>query len=455
MNKSAKTRAGSPRKFSEKIALLNKKEAEVTAEFERIIKEVEETTRVPPTWHVPPTRSSSWQDVPNFGQYYQQRPQAQQQHFYQQNNNHHVQQHNQETTPATSPNIEVPNIAISRFDDDPSNYNQQQVVAPTTTAATSSTPTYQATYYRRSLPNIANLSVSNCYEQLPSHNQNRLSPGRLSVNNLSDFDLVGSGGGDSSQSDFYCADTTNNLCGSQTDANENFLSIGSEQEYCSLPVQVNSNLISGRYAANAERRYNQTALDEPPSLWQQQQQQQQRQTTVQTYSTSPTSSSTNSPPQQQQQVADSPQQTLSASQNSLRYYSPANSNNSTATSATTQPVAIAGRLSSTSSMVRANSANVLDVYHQNTGCDRFLDAPQRIDGGGSGSQLSRSVQSCCGYLENYAIQDSDYYAPTNCDNSRGGSQQDVAAPNDMFEPPPPFGYQTTAAPMLARSCNGQ
>lgn len=39
---------GSPRKFSEKIALLNKKEAEANAEFERIIKEVEETTRYSP-----------------------------------------------------------------------------------------------------------------------------------------------------------------------------------------------------------------------------------------------------------------------------------------------------------------------------------------------------------------------------------------------------------------------
>ena len=39
---------GSPRKFSEKIALLNKKEAEATAEFEKILKEVEETTRAPP-----------------------------------------------------------------------------------------------------------------------------------------------------------------------------------------------------------------------------------------------------------------------------------------------------------------------------------------------------------------------------------------------------------------------
>lgn len=35
---------GTPRKFSEKIALLNKKESEATAEFEKIIKEVEETT---------------------------------------------------------------------------------------------------------------------------------------------------------------------------------------------------------------------------------------------------------------------------------------------------------------------------------------------------------------------------------------------------------------------------
>lgn len=47
----------SPRKFSEKIALLNKKEAEHNAEFERIIKEVEETTRAPVSY---PIRASSF-----------------------------------------------------------------------------------------------------------------------------------------------------------------------------------------------------------------------------------------------------------------------------------------------------------------------------------------------------------------------------------------------------------
>jgi len=42
-----KTRSG-PRKFSEKIALLNRRQSEANAEFEKIMKEVEETTRVVP-----------------------------------------------------------------------------------------------------------------------------------------------------------------------------------------------------------------------------------------------------------------------------------------------------------------------------------------------------------------------------------------------------------------------
>lgn len=61
----SKSRGSSPtpRKFSEKIALLNKKEAEATAEFEKILKEVEETTRVSPQsqqYWCPPTRSASF-----------------------------------------------------------------------------------------------------------------------------------------------------------------------------------------------------------------------------------------------------------------------------------------------------------------------------------------------------------------------------------------------------------
>jgi len=44
----SKASKGSPRKFAEKIALLNKKEAESTAEFEKILQEVEQTTRAPP-----------------------------------------------------------------------------------------------------------------------------------------------------------------------------------------------------------------------------------------------------------------------------------------------------------------------------------------------------------------------------------------------------------------------
>lgn len=51
-----------PRRFSEKIALLNKKEAEGNAEFERIIKEVEETTRAStsPTANRASPRNSNW-----------------------------------------------------------------------------------------------------------------------------------------------------------------------------------------------------------------------------------------------------------------------------------------------------------------------------------------------------------------------------------------------------------
>lgn len=47
----------SPRKFSEKIALLNKKEAEHNAEFEKIIKEVELTTRAQSSF---PVRTASF-----------------------------------------------------------------------------------------------------------------------------------------------------------------------------------------------------------------------------------------------------------------------------------------------------------------------------------------------------------------------------------------------------------
>lgn len=56
---------GSPRKFSEKIALLEKKEAEANAAFERIIKEVEETTRAPlkQNLHQAGRISTSWLDV--------------------------------------------------------------------------------------------------------------------------------------------------------------------------------------------------------------------------------------------------------------------------------------------------------------------------------------------------------------------------------------------------------
>lgn len=46
----------SPRKFSEKIALLEKKESEINAEFEKILREVEETTRAK-SHHIKPVAS--------------------------------------------------------------------------------------------------------------------------------------------------------------------------------------------------------------------------------------------------------------------------------------------------------------------------------------------------------------------------------------------------------------
>lgn len=85
----------SPRKFSEKIALLNKKEAEHNAEFEKIIKEVEETTRAPANPY--PMRTSSFSNccsTSRINNSYIQRPVGEQAYnFYQDNNigSHHNQ----------------------------------------------------------------------------------------------------------------------------------------------------------------------------------------------------------------------------------------------------------------------------------------------------------------------------------------------------------------------------
>ena len=178
----SKSRGNSPRKFAEKIALLNKREAEATAEFEKILKEVKETKPQPNEHWCPPTRSASFsnrlacdqqlrpqlrhqqiiygQQIPN--QYYTQPVQFQPpsnqsfqqrqqvagdiRHEHHHNHNslqHHHQEHSQRPTiyvdqleanymhhtPTATCNqmqpisIEVPNIEIFSIDDE---YQQQQ-----------------------------------------------------------------------------------------------------------------------------------------------------------------------------------------------------------------------------------------------------------------------------------------------------------------------------------------
>jgi len=154
---------GSPRKFSEKIALLNKKEAEANAEFEKIIKEVEETTRAPVTNQYPSraSSSSSWIDT---------RPpivEVQQQPILSNNFNHYMnQQHNGSTyqhhhynSPGQldqSASVPVPDIEIFAIDDDDSR-NQHHVTTNYDFERVNSITT------ARSLPDIANLRVSGDY----------------------------------------------------------------------------------------------------------------------------------------------------------------------------------------------------------------------------------------------------------------------------------------------------
>lgn len=312
---------GSPRKFSEKIALLNKKEAEGTAEFEKILKEVEETTRAPSQpplvshynhqlqqpsqqqqqskqYYGLPQRSSSFsnwqrcapqvhasmlqQPLLNHGQYltqpvqynanqiHQQHSQTRhaslyvnqqvrhqhqqvqqspfmsppQQHQHQaqpfQQQQHHapnVQQRQQQPSnhmdinndAILHPSLGVPNIEIFPIDDDQS--YQQMTSAPS--AATLTDGHYRhdcsnsSISSARSLPNIANLSVSqtaDCFSPQASSDQHLMHAVRATTtattttndNQLSPEPIVTS----SHQNDAYATtdyyDTT--------------------EEYCSLPA---------------------------------------------------------------------------------------------------------------------------------------------------------------------------------------------------------------------------
>lgn len=118
---------GSPRKFSEKIALLCKKEAEGNAEFERIIKEVEETTRASPnitsSSSAFPSRTSSfsnssWIDDTRSAYIEEYQPQNNQhhphlnhqQHLHNQHHHHSQNLHHQQTQGYSTG---VANIAIA------------------------------------------------------------------------------------------------------------------------------------------------------------------------------------------------------------------------------------------------------------------------------------------------------------------------------------------------------
>jgi hypothetical protein len=93
----SKSRGSSPnpRKFSEKIALHNKKEAEATAEFEKILKEVGEQTRVSPKSHqnwCPPTRSASFSNRLTCDQQFRSQPNQEHHHYGQQDPNQYYTQ---------------------------------------------------------------------------------------------------------------------------------------------------------------------------------------------------------------------------------------------------------------------------------------------------------------------------------------------------------------------------
>lgn len=176
---------GSPRKFAEKIALLNKKEAEHNAEFEKIIKEVEETTRAPFSSRT--SSMSSWNgerpqieeqfhpQQASFDTYshHQQCPPLNQQHNDAQV---HTQQHLQLNLPVDPMSIQtpegVPNIEIFPIQDD-NNYDQQQATSNNYQTRNDCSNSINAA---RSLPDIANLRVSGSFTQLPpSYSDQRIS----------------------------------------------------------------------------------------------------------------------------------------------------------------------------------------------------------------------------------------------------------------------------------------
>lgn len=174
---------GSPRKFAEKIALLNKKEAEANAEFEKIIKEVEETTRAPCSsrtssfsgWNGDrPDINSQQLSLDNSFNYYSnehisivtQQPHDASQ-IYQQQQLHVPHQSSPDPmriqTPDGMPSIEIFPI---QYDD---NYEQQQVT--TNNYCQLRNDCSNSINAARSLPDIANLRVSGSYTEMPI-NQN-------------------------------------------------------------------------------------------------------------------------------------------------------------------------------------------------------------------------------------------------------------------------------------------
>lgn len=183
---------GGPRKFAEKIALLNKKEAEANAEFEKIIKEVEETTRAPypsrtssfSSWNGERPDSNSQQVSLDSFNYHHNQPISiitQQQHDSPQINLHqqhpqHQQLHLQQQSSPDPMSIQtpdgVPNIEIFpiQYDD---NYEQQQVTTNNNYQLRNDCS--NSISAARSLPDIANLRVSGSFAQMaPSYSDQRI-----------------------------------------------------------------------------------------------------------------------------------------------------------------------------------------------------------------------------------------------------------------------------------------
>lgn len=442
----------SPRKFSEKIALLNKKEAEATAAFEKIIKEVEETTRAPPTTlfqapYWPQARSASFSSWQGF--------QEQQQQILENHHHHQQQQYvvNQSVSPdstylansssphqrrhqqldnlttsghngtntihnaATAP-VGVPNIAI--FPTDDGNYQRQQQVTTTVTtaAAAASTVTTAACNtsqqnninqsYRndcsmnssissaRSLPNIANLNVSGTTPcQLgPAYSQQRLAPTVTTTPTTTHTNNTNQNLQPAFDVNVNYDTTTNNsnlLC-----ANDDV----QQHDYCSLPPQpfLNQQQQSGPPPNNGHQQ-NIGANHWQPIVT----------TNATTTNTNNFTHTTNNQPQQQQQRlhTNSPQSPQTIQQN---YYQTTQNNS---------PNQLHGSASNT--MVRANSTNVISSW-QNTD---LLDTPA------INNQLSKSSEACYGYLDNYELSGNVYTGP-GFSSPQGANSQDSSTSNPMM-----------------------